>query len=159
MSYRFCPQCRESLIRNAEHQGNLHCPSASCQFVFWNNPVPVVAAIVEIDETVILVRNQGWPESMFGLVTGFLEKGESPDQAVVREVKEELGVTAILESFIGYYSFFPMNQLILAFHLRGSGKVILGEELADFKAVLINELKPWPFATGLAVKDWLARRQ
>ena len=107
---------------------------------------------------VILARNQGWPEKMFGLITGFLEKGETPDAAVLREVREELGLTAEAAHFIGYYPFFEMNQLILAFHVPARGEITLSEELAAIKPVPVERLKPWTIGTGPAVRDWLARR-
>jgi NADH pyrophosphatase NudC (nudix superfamily) len=117
--------------------------------VFWDNPTPVVAAIVELDGCVLLVRNRSWPEKMFGLVTGFLEKGETPDDAVLREVKEELGLDGELMGFVGYYSFTAMNQLILAFHVKASGTPVLGEELVEVRFVSPEKLKPCPSAPGM----------
>ncbi len=134
------------------------CQAESCPFVLWDNPTPVVAGIVEHEGDVILVRNVGWPEKMFGLVSGFLEKGETPDEAIAREVKEELGIDARIESFIGYYSFLERNQLILAFHIIAHGTVILGEELQEFRRVAPAKLRPWPFGTGPAVRDWLVKK-
>jgi NAD+ diphosphatase len=55
------------------------CTPPAAAYVHWDNPAPVVAAIVEMEGAVILARNRAWPESMFGLITGFLEKGETPD--------------------------------------------------------------------------------
>ena len=118
----------------------------------------MVAAIVEMDGSVILARNRGWPENMFGLITGFLEKGETPDAGILREVQEELGLSADAAHFIGYYPFFQMNQLILAFHVPAQGEIVLGDELAAIKRMPIERLKPWTIGTGPAVRDWLARR-
>jgi ADP-ribose pyrophosphatase YjhB (NUDIX family) len=126
--------------------------------VFWDNPLPVVAAIVEMDGNVLLARNKEWPEKMFGLITGFLEKGETPETAVKREVKEELGLDAEIMEFVGVYSFFERNQLILAYHLSAAGEMKLGDELAEVKSIPVGKLKPWPFGTGHAVRDWLGRR-
>ncbi len=120
--------------------------------------MPVVAAIVEMDGVVILARNRAWPEHMFGLITGFLEKGETPDAAILREVREELGLDPAAAHFIGYYPFFEMNQLILAFHIPVRGEIVLSEELAAIKRVPVERLKPWTIGTGPAVRDWLANR-
>lgn len=155
----FCPKCGNPLItREIDSRPRQSCPADGCGYVLWDNPVPIVAAIVEHEGTVILVRNQGWPENMFGLVSGFLEKGETPDNAVLREVKEELGLDGRIESFIGYYSFVEMNQLILAFHVAARGEIRMSEELQEFKCVDPSKIRPWPFGTGLAVKDWLDMR-
>jgi ADP-ribose pyrophosphatase YjhB (NUDIX family) len=107
---------------------------------------------------VILVRNKGWPEKMFGLVTGFLEEGETPENGILREVQEELGLDGKIVDFIGYYSFFQMNQLILTFHISVHGEIVLGEELAEMRSIPPEKLRPWPFGTGPAVQDWLDKR-
>jgi hypothetical protein len=52
-----------------------------------------------------------------------------------------------------------MNQVIMAYHVRAEGTIILGEELADYKHVLPALLRPWPMGTGEAVRDWLAARR
>lgn len=132
---------------------------ASCDYVFWNNPTPVVAAIIELNDTIILVRNKGWPEKMYGLITGFLEKRETPRSRDSSRIREELGLEGKAVNFIGYYSFFEMNQLMLAFHVQTQGKVVIGEELAKIKTVHPDKLRPWPFGTGHAVRDWLEARK
>ena len=158
-AYHFCPCCGGSLqTAEINGQSRLRCSVTGCAYVHWDNPVPIVAAIVEIDGAVILARNQNWPEKMFGLITGFLEKGETPDAGVLREVREELGLDAETAHFIGCYPFFEMNQLILAFHVPASGEIALNEELAAIKRVPVERLKPWTIGTGPAVRDWLARR-
>ncbi|MBW1641302.1 MAG: NUDIX domain-containing protein [Deltaproteobacteria bacterium] len=156
---RFCPHCGSKVSANKiDGESRLCCESESCNYVFWNNPTPIVGAIVELGNEIVLVQNNGWPEGMFGLVSGFLEAGETPDDCVLREVKEELGLEGRIESFIGYYSFLEMNQLILAFHVKAQGDITIGDEIADIKKVSPEKLKPWPFGTGPAVRDWLENR-
>jgi NADH pyrophosphatase NudC (nudix superfamily) len=159
MQLKYCPLCGSDLVTvEIDGKPREKCSSEKCDFTFWNNPIPVVAAIVELGDDVILVRNKDWPEKMFGLVTGFLEEGETVEDAIIREVNEELGLQARIQSFIGCYSFFQMNQLILAFHVKADGKIVLGEELIEFKAVPPDRLRPWKFGTGYAVSDWLKKR-
>ena len=62
-------------------------------------------------------------------------------------------------ALIGVYSFFRMNQVIVAYHVRAEGTITLGEELADYKRIVPEKLRPWPMGTGQAVSDWLAARQ
>jgi NADH pyrophosphatase NudC (nudix superfamily) len=93
---------------------------------------------------------------MYGLITGFLEKEETPEASVLREVKEELGLEGEIVGFVGNYSFFEKNQLILVFHVQARGKIVLGEELAEVKLVSPEKLRPWPIGTGPALRDWLA---
>jgi NAD+ diphosphatase len=156
----FCPQCGQKLaLADVDGRERLSCTSPSCDFVHWDNPTPVVAAIVEYEDCVVLTRNKGWPVKWFGLVAGFLEKGETPESAVLREVKEELGLEGEIVSFVGTYSFFERNQLILAFHIQAQGEIQLGEELEEVKLIPPEEVRPWSMGTGPALRDWLESRK
>ena len=157
---RFCPRCASLLAeRGIEGRTRLACPDAACGYVFWDNPLPVLAALVERDGLVVLARNQAWPEKMFGLITGFMERDETPEEGVAREVKEELGLATTSASLIGIYPFQRKNELILAYHVVAEGEIALNEELAEFRLIPPEKLRPWDFGTGLAIRDWLARRQ
>lgn len=168
MAAKFCLRCGTRLEQRsavapappvaAEDRPRLACPAEGCSFVHYDNPLPVVAAIVEREDKVVLARAVGWPENMFGLVTGFLERGESPEDGVLREVKEELGLDGRVVRLVGVYPFEMRNELIVAYHVKAEGPIVRGPELAAIKEVPIVKLKPWPFGTGLAVRDWLAER-
>ena len=132
--------------------------SAPCGHVEWGNPLPVVAALVEREGMIVLARNHAWQPGVFGLVTGFLEAGESPEAAVAREVKEELDLDASALSLIGAYPFERKNEIILAYHVQAAGEIVLNEELAECRLIAPEKLRAWDFGTGLAVRDWLARR-
>lgn len=157
--HKFCAKCgsglEPKLLNGAQR---LVCIAPGCDYIFWDNPVPVVAAIVEHEGCILLANNKGWPEHWFSIITGFLEKGETPEQAVVREVREELGIDSIVETLVGLYPFEKLNQLIIAYHVSGSGEIRLGDELRSYKRIEKDKLKPWDTATGYAVRDWLARR-
>ena len=131
------------------------CPDASCGFIHWDNPVPVVAAVVEHEGKIILARNVAWPASFYALITGFLERDESPEIGVQREVEEELGLQPQGANYIGVYEFTRNNQLIVAYHVPATGTVKLNEELADWKHVAFEDIRYWPAGTGYAVRDWL----
>lgn len=154
----YCPACGKPLIEK-EIEGNkkLACSSEKCGYIFWDSPIPVVAAIVEYNEKIILARNREWPEKMFGLITGFLEKGETPEKGILRELEEELSLKGEIVSLVGVYSFLQKNQLIISYHVKGEGEIILGEEIAEIKHIPPEKLKPWEFGTGPAVKDWLRK--
>jgi NADH pyrophosphatase NudC (nudix superfamily) len=156
---KFCPRCAQPLgSRQDGGRPRSACPDADCGFVFYDNPLPVVAALVEHQGQVLLIRNRGWPEKWFGLVAGFLECGETPVEGVQRELKEELGLLGDVVRLIGVYAFPEQNEVILAYHLRATGTVTLGEEIAEMRAVAPERLRPWPFGTGQAVADWLSAR-
>jgi NAD+ diphosphatase len=157
--YQFCPACARPLApRIVDGLTRLACDDPACAFVLWDNPVPVVAGLVEHQGKVLLIQNHGWPSHWWGLVTGFLERDETPEQGMLREVREELNLEAQLQGLIGIYSHLPGNQVILAYHLTATGDYAPGPELAGVKPVAIAKLQPWPGATGQAVTDWLAGR-
>jgi len=157
--YRFCPQCGSGLVaRDTGGVSRQVCSAGSCGFVVWDNPVPVVAAIVEYAGRVVLARNAAWPEKVFGLVTGYLEPDEAPEVAVAREVGEELGLRATAVNLVGLYPFARKNQLIIAYHVIADGQIVLNEELAECRLIDPDKLKAWDFGTGPAVRDWLTAR-
>ncbi len=156
---KFCPMCKKELIlKQIDEKERLCCPDSNCGFVFWNNPVPIVAGIVETPEGVILAHNKAWPARIYSVITGFLESGELPEEAVKRETFEELGLNIHRTCFIGIYPFNEMNQVIMAYHVIADGKVTLNEELDDYKVIPKDKLKGWSFGTGLAVNDWVKKR-
>ncbi|MBL8504242.1 MAG: NUDIX domain-containing protein, partial [Rhodocyclaceae bacterium] len=86
---RYCPRCASPLVEcGIAGRARLSCPDAACGYVFWDNPLPVLAGLVERDGLIVLARNHAWPEKMFGLVTGFMERDETPEEGVAREVQE-----------------------------------------------------------------------
>ena len=103
----------------------------------------------------MLARNRAWPRTFYGLITGFLEREETPERCVVREVKEELNLDAGTPTLVGVYAFERMNQVIIAYHVTATGTITLNEELDDYKHVPFERCRVWPGGTGLALRDWL----
>ena len=129
--------------------------------MYWDNPVPVVAALVQYHDKIVLARNAQWPENEFSFVTGYLEKNETPENSVVREVKEEIGLDGKVRDLIGGYSVFPKNQIILAYWVVTTGKLEIGCEIAEVRLLSREELKSWPFGrfelTSAITKRWLEK--
>ncbi len=154
--YTFCPVCGNKLENGAvEGKERLQCSSDRCEYVYWDNPVPVVAGIVEYEGRILLSRNRNWPEKRFALTTGFLEKDETPEEGIIREIKEELDLDAEIIDFIGLYSFSMMNQLLIVYFVSAKGSITLNDEIAEVKHVPFEEVKAWPIGTGPAVSDWI----
>lgn len=144
--------------------------------------MPVVAAVVERVRrdgatSVFLVQGRGWPKHWFGLVTGFLEKGEKAATGAVREVKEELGLDVEMVQPLGVFDFLRYNQVdsrdttiwrimcvqvILAYHVRlvnEADTVTLDQsELQDYKEVPIESVEVFPGPTGEALGEYLRRK-
>lgn len=156
---KFCPECGGELQQKViDGLPRLTCAQANCHFVFWNNPVPVVAALVAYAGNYIIARNAQWPAGIYSVITGYLEAGESPEQAVVREVKEELGLDGQSVRHIGNYAFYKKNQLILAYEVQASGIITTNHELVDVKQLSPTELAQYDFGPLLVTKriaqDW-----
>jgi NADH pyrophosphatase NudC (nudix superfamily) len=156
--FHYCPHCTAPLAERLIDGEPRRACSAGCGFVHYDNPTPVVAAIVEHDGCVVLARNRAWPATWYGLITGFLERGEAPAQGALREVKEELGLDAREANLVGVYPFDRMNQVIIAYHVPATGAIRLNNELADYRRVPPAKCRVWPFGTGDALRDWLRSR-
>jgi NAD+ diphosphatase len=158
---RFCLSCGQplALLAREEDGGTkerLRC--VVCGWTHWNNPTPVLAAVVECSDRegrVLLARNAAWPGRMFALVTGFMEAGETPEEGIAREVTEETALEVQRLSLIGVYDFQRMNQVIIAYHALARGEVRLSPELAEYKLFAPQDLRCWHAGTGYALADWL----
>ncbi|MEH6605043.1 MAG: NUDIX domain-containing protein [Pseudomonadales bacterium] len=156
----YCPQCSTSLseilIDSEIRRG---CPDTDCGYVLWNNPIPVIAMIVEVEGGVVMAHNVAWPHKFFSIITGFLEQGEDPLECAKRETMEELNLHALETTLVGVYPFAQQNQVIIAYHIRAAGEIKLNHELDDYKIVPIDKLKGWDMGTGLAINEWLEKRR
>jgi len=146
-------------MEDGGEKARLRC--VACEWTHWNNPTPVLAAIIEkADEggLVLLARNAAWPGRMFALITGFMEAGETPQEGIAREVKEETNLTVDALNLIGVYDFQRMNQIIIAYHAVAHGEVVLSPELAEYRMYRPEDIKCWRAGTGYAVAEWLTSR-
>jgi NADH pyrophosphatase NudC (nudix superfamily) len=155
--YTYCPRCANPLsVGDLSGRSRKHC--TACGFTHWNNPAPVVAALIQVGDEILLARNAAWPPKMFALITGFLEAGETPDAGIAREIKEETNLDVVRHELIGVYEFSRKNELIIAYHTICEGQIALSEELVEYRMVRPERLKPWRAGTGLAVADWMRAR-
>lgn len=155
---KFCPICTttlELIQLETEDRERLVCSSTACSFIHYDNPTPVVAAVVEYEGQILLAHNVLWPPQWYALITGFLEKNEDPLEGVKRELKEETDLDAQEVSFINHYTFERMNQLIIAYHVRATGTIRLNEELDDYKLYDKDKVRYWDSGTGYALRDYI----
>jgi NADH pyrophosphatase NudC (nudix superfamily) len=163
-NFNFCPNCATPLqpIEQLEDGGpkrRLRC--VACQWTHWNNPTPVLAAVIEMadrDGQLLLARNAAWPGRMFALITGFMEAGETPEQGVAREILEETQLRVESLDLIGVYDFQRMNQLLVVYHAVARGEIRLSPELAEYRLYRPEDVRCWRAGTGLALADWLTSR-
>jgi NAD+ diphosphatase len=160
-AYRFCPSCASELAWLSQDEDGgpklrLRCPA--CGFTHWNNPTPVLAAVIECvdrEGQVLLARNAAWPGRFFGLITGFMEAGETPEEGIRREVAEETALQVDALKLLGVWDFQKMNQIIIAYHAQARGEIVLSPELAEYKLIAPESVRCWPQGTGQALATWL----
>jgi mutator protein MutT len=103
--FRFCPLCGERLQPKPSppDAGRPACPSG--HFIHFNNPPTTVQAWIERDGAyLVLKRNEEPFAGEWDLPGGFVEMGESPAEAVVREVAEETGLTVAPIELFGAFA-------------------------------------------------------
>jgi NADH pyrophosphatase NudC (nudix superfamily) len=154
-AFNFCPMCAAPLADYVLNREARRVCAANCGYVHYDNPTPVVAVVVEYGGLVLLAHNRAWARPFYGLVTGFLERMESPAECALREVKEEVNLDATHATLIGVYPFEQMNQVIIGYHVAATGVIALNEELDDHRLVLPEECYVWPAGTGFTLRDWL----
>jgi len=99
--YSFCPICGTSLqIAMIEGKERKYCPQ--CDFVDYKNPLPVALAIAIRDKNFLLIK-RGIPpkKGMWASPSGFIEIGETAEEACLRELKEETGVSGEIVKLVG----------------------------------------------------------
>ena len=126
-------------MEDGGEKDRLRC--VACGYTHWNNPTPVLAAVIEYQGQVLLARNA--------------EAGETPVGGITREIKEETNLDVSEVNLIGVYDFQRMNQVIIAYHAVADGEVRLSPELADYRLYAHEDLRCWPAGTGYALADWL----
>jgi 8-oxo-dGTP diphosphatase len=99
---RYCLSCGTRLV-TVEQEGRPRRRCPRCGWTFYDNPAPAAVAIIDGRDGILLARRAGPPyQGTWDLPGGFLEAGELPDRALLRELREELGARAVVTRFHGF---------------------------------------------------------
>jgi NAD+ diphosphatase len=99
--FRFCPRCGAP-SPEPHHENGMRC--AGCDYIYFHNVAAAVGAIIEIDGGVLLtVRARNPQKGYHDLPGGFVAYNESLETAVIREVREELGIAVVVDHFFGSF--------------------------------------------------------
>jgi NAD+ diphosphatase len=121
---RYCSGCAAELAPIAGTWGR-RCPS--CNAEHFPHIHPCVIVLIRDHDRFLLVRNAAWPEGRFSLVAGFLDLGESLEECVRREIREESGVEVSNIRYVGSQAWPFPSQLMVGFTADYAG----GEPQAD----------------------------
>ena len=160
---KFCPRCATPLETKAlEQHEHLACPA--CDYVFWNNPTPAAGCLIEHGSNVLLIRRKSPPHvGEWSLPVGFVQYGETAEQAASREVEEETGLRVEATALLGTYSDIintERSHLVLIFRGRILGGALrAGDDAEEVAWFSENFLPPIAFASAQhAVEAWRTQR-
>lgn len=156
---RHCGGCGHALHIG---KGGWCARCAQCGLEYYPRTDPAVIVAVSDGPRLLLGRQASWPPGRWSVLAGFVEPGESLEQAVAREVMEEAGIPVLSARYAGSQPWpFPM-ALMIGFHAEALPvEPVVGDELEQARwfsaaelraAVAAGELK---LAPGLSIARWL----
>jgi ADP-ribose pyrophosphatase YjhB (NUDIX family) len=165
---RFCHQCGAAVILSyvdEEHRDRLVCES--CGFIHYLNPRVVANVIPERNgvngREALLMRRALEPRRGFWSPPGgFVELGESTEDAAAREAQEEVGLTVEPEALVGVYSRPAVGIVVVCYRGRAlEDDATLGVEALETRWFPVAAI-PWDdlaFETTVrALRDWAGER-
>lgn len=148
-THRFCGRCG-TRTELAHGERAMRCPA--CKLLSFPRLSPAVIMVVHRGDEVLLAHGRAFPSPMYSALAGFVEPGESLEEAVRREVREEVGVeVGELRYFASQPWPFP-NSLMLGFYADwASGDIVIDpSEIVDAKWFHLDDLPPFPGSMSIA---------
>ena len=149
-THRYCGRCGTP-TENAPGERAKRCPA--CGLLAFPRLAPAVIVLVTRgDDEVLLARNVNFPMAMYSTIAGFVEPGETLEDAVRREVREEVGVEL---GDVRYFSSqpwpFPHSLMIGFVATWASGEIAIDErEIADARWFRVHDLPAIPPPMSIA---------
>jgi NAD+ diphosphatase len=159
-NHQYCGHCgNQTYSKNYERAKE--CPN--CGLVSFPRISPAVIVLVQRDDQLLLARSLRHPSNMYSVLAGFVEPGETLEEAVVREIREEVGLEIKNLRYFGSQPWPYPNSLMIAFTCEYSeGEIILAvDEMADAGWYRIDELPriPPPISIARQLIDWFVAKQ
>ena len=160
-THRFCGRCATP-TEAAMGERARRCPS--CGLLAFPRLAPAIITLIERDDgRALLARGRTFPIPMYSCLAGFVEPGETLEEAVHREVREEVGVEI---DNVRYWASQPWpfpHSLMLGFNAEWAGGdiVIDPSEIVDAQWYSANDLPAIPPGISIArrlIDDWVERR-
>jgi ADP-ribose pyrophosphatase YjhB (NUDIX family) len=151
---RFCPRCGQPA--DVAFPQRIDC--SHCGYSAYYNPKPVAGVIPVDDEGRVILLRRGFDPGR-GLWTfpgGFVDLGESVEDAARRETDEELGMAIELGPLVGVYSRADERVVLIVFRALAIGRPRTTPEAVEVRTFALTEL-PWEelafWSTELALRD------
>jgi NAD+ diphosphatase len=147
--HQFCGRCGQLMQIDHEERA-MRCQP--CKSINYPRIAPCIIVLVTRGEELLLARNVNFPGPMYSTLAGFIEAGETAEQTLVREVREEVGVeVGHLRYFQSQSWPFP-NQLMLGFFAEYAGGDIVCDqrEIAEARWFRPRELPMVPPPSSVA---------
>jgi NAD+ diphosphatase len=159
-SHRFCGRCGTP-TDPAPGERARRCPS--CGLLAFPRLAPAVITLIERDDEALLARGRAFPVPMYSCIAGFVEPGETLEEAVRREVMEEVGVELDEVRYVRSQPWPFPHSLMLGFEATwASGDIRIDEhEIVDAAWFRPDDLPPIPPGLSIArrlIDDWVERQ-
>lgn len=149
--FQYCPLCSSELrIKKEEGRARLFCPR--CNWIKYENPLPSAAALVRDDEGGILMVKRGVQpgKGKWALPSGFMEIEETPEEACLRELREETGLEGAILRLIGVYtqeSQVYKKVLIIGYEVEARGSLTPGSDSLSARFFPLTEIPEVAFSS------------
>ena len=159
-THQYCGRCATP-TEPVPGERAMRCPA--CGLTAYPRLSPAVIVLVERGGTVLLARGHRFATGFYGIIAGFVEPGESLEEAVAREVKEEVGLDVTEVRYFGSQPWPFPHALMVGFTAAWAGGEIRLEEreLADAGWFAPDALPAIPPKLSIArrlIDAWLARQ-
>lgn len=148
---KFCCSCG-SRLQPHESESGLVCPN--CGKVHYPRICPCVIAVIEKGDEMLLLRHKLRNQDIFACMAGFVETGESLEDALRREVREETGIEIKNIRYAGSQGWPFPNQLMCGFYVEyASGELKIQEsEILEARWFKRNEIPASPRRGSISYK-------
>jgi len=146
---RFCGSCATPML-HVPGERAMQCPA--CSLRHYPRLSPSMIVLVTRGDEVLLARSPRFVSGVYSTLAGFVEAGESVEQCVAREVREEVGVEVCDIRYQGSQNWPFPHSLMLGFHADyAGGEIVLQEEeIEDARWFSIHALPPLPASRSIA---------
>lgn len=161
--HRFCVRCGTPLSPRVVHQGEPARPACpACGHVVYLDPKLAAGAIVILEGQIVLLRRSIQPGlGKYVFPGGFVDRGESPQAAAVREVREEVGLRVALLGILDAYLSNGGDTVVIAYAADVLGGELTAGPEAQEVATFAPESLPWEElafdSTKAALRDYVRR--